>query len=54
MVPGVPSKVLRFLDNDKAAPGVEQQLDHLNERAKALSRASIIKSMGTYRSEMKT
>ena len=51
--PGVPSKVIRFLDYDKSETGVEKQLDHLNERAKALSRASIMKSMATYRSEMK-
>ena len=31
--PGVPSKVIRFLDNDKSETGVEKQLDHLNERA---------------------
>ena len=49
----MPSKVIRFLDNDKSETGVEKQLAHLNERAKALSRASIMKSMATYRSEMK-
>ena len=45
--------MIRFLDNDKSETGVEKQLAHLNERAKALSRASIMKSMATYRSEMK-
>ena len=42
---------IRRLEESSVEPGA--QLAHLDERAKALARASIIKSTATYRSEIK-